>query len=220
MTANTLHQIRTNYTHKAKSYDARVRGMTLGIEARLRRRLIRRLVLHLGDRVLDVACGTGLNFPFIQEAIGSTGRLVGVDLTPAMLAEAGRRVTAYGWHNVTLIDADAMALGLSEPVDAALCMLAIGLMPDPSAVVESMVDAVRPGGMVLISDGRLVDRWYGPLANPLLRWVGNPWVPPAVRDRYWAARSWETLVMLTAGFDYREWVGGALYVASGHRKEP
>jgi demethylmenaquinone methyltransferase/2-methoxy-6-polyprenyl-1,4-benzoquinol methylase len=194
--------------------------MTLGIETRLRRRLIRRLALQPGDRVLDVACGTGLNFPFIQETIGPAGRLIGVDLTPAMLAEAGKRVAAHRWSNVTLIEADAIALELSEPVDAALCTLAIGLMPDPSAAVEMMVGAVRPGGRALISDGRLVDRWYGPLANPLLRWIGNPWVPPAVRDRYWAAHPWETLAMLTEDFDYREWLGGALYVASGHKRKP
>jgi demethylmenaquinone methyltransferase/2-methoxy-6-polyprenyl-1,4-benzoquinol methylase len=194
--------------------------MTLGIETRLRRRLIRRLALQPGDGVLDVACGTGLNFPFIQEDIGPAGRLIGVDLTPAMLAKADRRVAAHSWSNVTLIEADAMALRLSEPVDAALCTLAIGLMPDPGAVVEAMVGTVRPGGRVLISDGRLVDRWYGPLANPLLRWIGDPWVPPAVRDRYWAARPWETLAMSTKGFDYEEWLGGTLYVASGHRQEP
>jgi demethylmenaquinone methyltransferase/2-methoxy-6-polyprenyl-1,4-benzoquinol methylase len=94
--ADMQHQIRTTYTQKARSYDVWVRGMTLGIETRLRRRLIRRLALHPGDRVLDIACGTGLNFPIIQEAIGSTGSLTGVDLTSAMLAEAGKRVAAYG----------------------------------------------------------------------------------------------------------------------------
>jgi demethylmenaquinone methyltransferase/2-methoxy-6-polyprenyl-1,4-benzoquinol methylase len=219
MTVSAQQQIRTTYSQKAGSYDAWVRRMTLGVETRLRRRLIRRLALHAGDRVLDVACGTGLNFPFIQEAIGPTGRLVGVDLTPAMLAEAGGRVAAHGWRNVTLIEADAMALALPEPVDAALCTLAIGLMSDPGLVVGSMVDAVRPGGRVLISDGRLIDRWYGLLANPLLRWIGSPWVPPALRERYWAARPWETLVMLIDDFDYEEWLGGALYVASGHRRE-
>jgi ubiquinone/menaquinone biosynthesis C-methylase UbiE len=218
MAVSTQQQIRTTYSQKAQSYDAWVRGMTLGVEARLRRRLVRRLALRTGDRVLDVACGTGLNFPFIQEAIGPTGRLVGVDLTLAMLAEAGKRVAAHGWSNVTLIEADAMALVLPEPVDAALCTLAIGLMPDPGAVVESMVDAACPGGRVLISDGHLVSRWYGLLANPLLRRIGSPWVPPALRERYWTSRPWETLVMLVEDFDYEEWLGGALYVASGRTK--
>jgi demethylmenaquinone methyltransferase/2-methoxy-6-polyprenyl-1,4-benzoquinol methylase len=43
-----------------------------------------------------VVCGVGLIFSFIQEAIGPTGRRVGVDLTPAMLAEAGKRVAVHG----------------------------------------------------------------------------------------------------------------------------
>jgi ubiquinone/menaquinone biosynthesis C-methylase UbiE len=218
MAVSTQHQVRTAYSQRAQSYDAWVRGMTLGIEARLRRRLVRRLALRPGDRVLDVACGTGLNFPFIQEAIGPTGELIGVDLTPAMLAEADKRVAAHGWDNVTLVEADASALALSESVDAALCTLAIGLMPDPGAVVESMVDVVCPGGRVLISDGRLVHRWYGFLANPLLHWIGRPWVPPALCERYWTARPWETLVMLVEDFDYEEWLGGALYVVTGRTR--
>lgn len=218
MAVSTQQQVRTTYSRKAKSYDAWVRGMTLGIETRLRRRLVSRLALQPGDRVLDVACGTGLNFPFIQEAIGPTGELIGVDLTPAMLAEASKRVAAHGWNNVTLIEADATALALSESVDAALCTLAIGLMPDAGAVVESMVDAMCPDGRVLISDGRLVDRWHGLLTNALLRWIGSPWVPPALRERYWTARPWETLVMLVEDFDYEEWLSGALYVATGRTR--
>jgi demethylmenaquinone methyltransferase/2-methoxy-6-polyprenyl-1,4-benzoquinol methylase len=219
MAAETQAQIQLTYTRKAKSYDAWIRAMTLGIEAQLRRRLIRPLELGPGDKVLDLACGTGLNFPFIQNCIGSTGKLIGVDFTPAMLAKASERVAARGWNNVTLLDADATSFELSEPVDAALCTLAIGLMPDPSAVIRALVDAVRPGGQVLIFDGRLVDRWYGPLANPLLRWIGDPWVPPVVREHYWAARPWEALAALTEDYSYEEWLGGALYVASGYRPE-
>lgn len=213
-------QIRTTYTQKAKWYDVWACGMTLGIETRLRRRLIRRLALSPGDRVLDIACGTGLNFPFIQNAIGPAGRLIGLDLTAAMLAKASERVAIHGWNNVNLIHADATSSRLPESVDAALCTLAIGLMPDPSAVVHALVVAVRPGGRVLISDCRLVDRWCSPLVNPLLRWIGNPWVPPSVREHYWTARPWEVLAMLTHDFCYEEWLGGALYVASGHKREP
>jgi demethylmenaquinone methyltransferase/2-methoxy-6-polyprenyl-1,4-benzoquinol methylase len=219
MSADVQHQIETTYTQKARSYDAWVHTMTLGIEARLRQRLIRRLELGPGDKVLDLACGTGLNFPFIQDCIGSTGRLIGVDLTPAMLAQARERVAAHGWNNVVLIHADATSFKLSEPVDTALCTLAIGLMPDSGAVIRALVDAVRPGGQVLISDGRLVARWYGPLANPLLRWIGAPWVPPVVRGHYWAARPWEALAALTEDYRYEEWLGGALYVASGFKPE-
>ena len=175
MNVSIQNHVQAIYTRGARWYDALIGGLALRKEARLRRRLVDRLALRLGDTVLDLACGTGLNFVAIEEAIGPTGRLVGVDLSPAMLAEAPKKVAAHGWANVTLIEADATTFRLAEPVDMALCTLAIGLMPDPDAVVRAMVGMVRPGGRVLIGDRRLVERWYGPLVNPLLRWVGNPW---------------------------------------------
>lgn len=206
------------YAKRARSYDALIRGLSLGIEARLRRHLVDRLTLRPGDTVLDLACGTGLNFPAIQKTIGPSGRLVGVDLTPAMLAEARKKVALHGRANVALVEADAMTFEPeAEQVDAALCTLAIGLMPDPGMVVWTMVGAVRPGGRVLISDGRVVKHWYGSLLNPLLRRIGNLGVPPTVHDRYWSVRPWEALQALTEDFHYEEWLGGTLYVAWGQR---
>jgi len=60
----------------------------LGNEKRLRQETIGSLNLQPGQTVLDIACGTGRNFPLILEKIGPTGRLVGVDYTDAMLARA------------------------------------------------------------------------------------------------------------------------------------
>src|ERR1700760_1083546 len=51
-----------------------------------RRRAVHALVLQPGDTVVEIACGTGLNFAMIEQEIGPEGRIVGVDLTDAMLA--------------------------------------------------------------------------------------------------------------------------------------
>jgi len=219
MPASLQNQVRTLYGRRARWYDTLIHGLTLGLEARLRRRLVDRLALRPGDTVLDLACGTGLNFLAVEEAIGPTGRLVGVDLSPAMLAKAREKVAAHRWANVTLIEADAARLRPLEPLDAALCTLAIGLVPDPDAVVQAMAGAVRPGGRVLLSDAHPVERWYGPLLNPPLRWVSDPWIPSEVRDHYWTARPWEALEPLTDDFHREEWLGGILYVAWGRRRE-
>src|SRR5207245_1143064 len=72
-----------------------------------RRQAVRALGLRAGDTVVDIACGTGLNFPLIEEAIGPGGRIVGVDLTDAMLACAQDRIATNGWSNVSLVQADA-----------------------------------------------------------------------------------------------------------------
>ena len=93
------------YRKKAKHYDFTSRlSPAPGYPQRaLRLRAVRALGLRAGDRVVDIACGTGLNFPLVEEAIGPGGRIVGVDLTDAMLARAQARVEANGWNNVSLV---------------------------------------------------------------------------------------------------------------------
>src|SRR5260221_10226835 len=85
-----------------------------------RRRAVQALGLRAGDSVIDMACGTGLNFPLIEEVIGPKGRIVGVDLTDAMLAQAQDRVKANGWSNVSLMQSEAADFEFPAEVDAIL----------------------------------------------------------------------------------------------------
>ena len=81
------------YRRQAKGYDqSGIQGLDTW-----RREAVSRLALQHGDLVVDIGCGTGLNFALLQEAIGETGRIIGVDLTDAMLEQARQRVAAHGW---------------------------------------------------------------------------------------------------------------------------
>lgn len=118
------------------------------------------LALAPGDTVVDVGCGTGANLPHLRECVGPTGTVVGVDLTPGMLAEAGKRVDAAGWRNVHLVRGDAARPPVGD-VDAVLGSFVVGLLPDPTAAVERWLDCLAPGGRVAVleagrSDHRLV----------------------------------------------------------------
>ncbi len=92
---------------------------------------VAQLRLEAGDVVLDVACGTGLNFPFVEAGIGAEGVLIGLDYSSGMLAKARRKVKRKGWGNVRLIRADARSLSgdlLKEHtnvdrIDKVLCTL-------------------------------------------------------------------------------------------------
>jgi ubiquinone/menaquinone biosynthesis C-methylase UbiE len=90
----TTATVRRRYAWLASIYDwANLEGM---LYADARTRAIEMLELRPGARVLDVACGTGANFALIEQRIGPSGELVGIDLTPQMLARARIRVLRNG----------------------------------------------------------------------------------------------------------------------------
>ena len=109
------HLIET-YRKKAKHYDITSRLYPApGYPQRAQRlRAVQALGLRAGDSVVDIACGTGLNFPLIEKVIGPGGRIVGVDLTDAMLARAQDRIETNGWSNISLVQADAAELRLPD----------------------------------------------------------------------------------------------------------
>ncbi|MBG6240183.1 demethylmenaquinone methyltransferase/2-methoxy-6-polyprenyl-1,4-benzoquinol methylase [Mycetocola sp. CAN_C7] len=88
------------------------------------------LGLRPGDTVLDLGCGTGLNFPVLLDAIGPHGRVIGLDRSSAMLAVAGRRVATQRWDNVHLVHADATDFSSTD----------LGL--DAQSRTTSVIDAV------------------------------------------------------------------------------
>ena len=88
------------YRRLARHYDRATRRA-----APVRARAVAALGLRPGETVLDVACGTGVCFPLLEEQVGRSGTIIGVELSPDMLALARRRVEHAGWTNVTLIQA-------------------------------------------------------------------------------------------------------------------
>ena len=197
------------YQKWAKVYDWLTPMYLLGNEKRLRKKTIDYLHLQPGQTVLDVACGTGRNFSLILEKIGPTGKLIGVDYTSAMLVKAREQVEQGGWKNVELIQGDAARLDLVRKFDAALCTLAIGVIPDYRSALDRMVNHVKPGGWLAISDSKRSSRRYGWTFNWLANLLGYG------AGEVMSRRPWESLEEKVSNFHYEEWFSGFFYVAVG-----
>src|SRR6185312_5598760 len=130
------HLIET-YRKKARHYDVTSRLYPApGYPQRgQRRRAVRALGLRPGDTVVEIACGTGLNFPLLEDAIGPGGRIVGVDLTDAMLARAHARIETNAWSNVSLVQADASGFEFPKEVNAILSTYALSQVPECAEVI-------------------------------------------------------------------------------------
>ena len=113
-----------------------------------------------GNRVLDVACGTGIVARIARERLGAGGTVVGLDLNSQMLAVARRVAPAIDWREG---DAGALPLRDEEQFDVVLCQQGFQFFPDPAAAARQMRRALAKGGRLGVST------WRSDEEFPLLR---------------------------------------------------
>jgi ubiquinone/menaquinone biosynthesis C-methylase UbiE len=184
------HLIET-YRKKAKHYDitSRLYPVPGYPQQAQRQRTVQALRLQAGASVVDMACGTGLNFPLIQKVIGPGGRIVGVDLTDAMLARAQDRIEANGWSNVSLVQADAAGFGFPAGVDAILSTYALSQVPECAQVIAHGAAALAEGGRWAVLDLKVpgnTPRWLTQAGTTLVR-------PFASIDEWMMRQPWEAI---------------------------
>lgn len=211
----TQEQVEEVYRGLARHYDRAARVLeVLGFGYdRLRREAVDALMLKPGDTVLEIGCGTGANFPMLEERIGPTGRLIGIDLTRSMLGEAEKRIRAAGWDNVELIQSAAKDyLFRKQSVDAVISTFALTLEPDYDAVIASVATALRPDGRFAIADFKLAHGWRL-VFLPFLLLVVRPF---AVSLKLANRHPWESMQRHLGELQMTESLAGYLYVASAH----
>jgi SAM-dependent methyltransferase len=197
-------EARRRYARLAATYERRGR-----LVKRMRVAAVRRLELVQGDHVLDIGCGTGASFPYLVGAVGSAGRVTGVDLSEEMTSQARARVTRAGWDNVDVIVSEAATAPLPAQADGALFFLGHDLVRSP-AVVEHVIDACRPGARVVAFGPKTAPRWNLPLNLAVRRGTER-----FVTTFEGFDRPWSHLERLLDGFTVQSLALGAVYLGHG-----
>jgi len=148
------------YGHWAQLYD--IVATAPGVQS-WREQTVETLNLSDGETVVEMGCGTGANFPFLRDAVGPTGQVVGIDLVPAMLGEARDRINRASWENVHVVRGDATQPPVGT-VDAILSTFLVGMLDNPGDVMWTWVTQLRSGGRLTILNASRTDRL---LARPL-----------------------------------------------------
>jgi demethylmenaquinone methyltransferase/2-methoxy-6-polyprenyl-1,4-benzoquinol methylase len=173
-----------------------------------RRQAVARLAPRPGEVILDVGCGTGLNFAAIQEAIGPSGRLIGIELSPRMLDVARARIGHHGWTNVRLVEADV------AEADAALLCAVHDVMRSPAALAN-VLQHLRPGARIVAGGPKWAPwRHSDGLSVNFSTWKMNR---DCVTTFEGFSRPWSHLQRFVQDLIVDEVFHGGGYVASGVR---
>jgi ubiquinone/menaquinone biosynthesis C-methylase UbiE len=206
-------KVQAMYQSGAKHYDfTTILFRLIGLRMKAYRLLaIKKLSLQRGNCVIELGCGTGLNFPFLMEQIGPEGRLIGIDLTPGMLDIARERVERSGWKNVELIQSDIAAYDFPEGVNGVFATGLFGYIPEYDRVIKAASQSLVPGGHLSILDGKQPENLPSWLFKIVLK-LGGPF---GYTPEYFNVRPWESVERYFKETSFETRYGGMIYILSG-----
>ena len=141
------------YKKLARQYDASCRFI-----GAVRHRTIELLTLAKGETVIDIASGTGLSLPLLSQAVGPQGRVIAIELCPAMVAIAQNRIKVHHLDNVEQIVAPVEVATFDVSADALLFHYTHDVLRN-TAAIERIFRTVKPGARIAIAGFKLPTDW-------------------------------------------------------------
>ncbi len=141
-----IREVVVAYNKAAPLYDLMNQVYFFGMDKRFRSMLAERLILKPGNVVLDLCCGTGLDFPFLLQRIKIQGTLMGVDLSSEMLQQAKKKIGSEG---VNFVRSDAAHLAFRDKTfDAILVSFCLEITPSYEKAIEEAARVLKPAGRI------------------------------------------------------------------------
>lgn len=183
-----------------------------------RKYAIEKLEIKKGQTVLNIPCGTGVNFKYFQSILENTGLIIGIDLSGGMLNQAKQKTEKKGWTNINLELENATKIDqnwLTEyskrngpiEINAVLCDLGLSGLPEWQKIIDNMISILGPNGNIVILD------WYLEKSGPLAKFV--KWIGKGEVDR----PLWQYLQTKVSDFEIEKFgLFNGVFVASGTKK--
>ncbi|MFO7962668.1 MAG: class I SAM-dependent methyltransferase [Desulfobacterales bacterium] len=203
------------YRKRAGNYDVTANlYYLLGFrEQTYRKMAVDELRLDRGQTVVEIGCGTGLNFSLLEGKIGSNGKIIGIDLTKEMLEQARKRTIKEDLDNIDLVHTDAAEYEFPQGVNGIISTFAISLVPQYDTVIQKGSDVLVAGGRFVVLDLKKPGKWPMWLVKAGAA-VTRPFgVTLDITDRH----PWESINKYFKNFNYKELYGGFAYIASGEK---
>ncbi len=186
----------------------------LGRAKTIRSRAVQKLGLKKGDSVLEVACGSGRNFPYLVGAVGKEGMIFGFDYSLEMLDAAQQLSKQNEWGNIRFVQGDAAQLSISERnFNGVISVLGVSAIPGWEKALCRCHDVLRSGGKLVVCDARLFTGFLR-IFNPLVKIIYSKfaaWDP--------SKNIPEKMKEIFGNIEVENLNGGTFYIAVSVKKE-
>ena len=177
----------------------------------LRALAIEKLAVTSGETVIDVACGTGATTATLARAVGPSGRVIGIELSPPMAAIAEQRLCAAGLAQARIEVAAVQQAQLAERADAFLFSFTHDVLQQPEAVA-ALVRMAKPGARYAVLGMRTLPWWWGWPVNLFVMWRARRYLTTF----HGLAAPWARLEAVSREFRLvGSWHAGTSYIALG-----
>ena len=178
----------------------------------LRHKAVGLLHLKQGDRVLDMGCGMGGSFPYLVDAVGPSGEVVGVEISPEVAINARKRIERNKWRNIQVIEAAAQTVHLTGTFDGLLMFAAADVYASEEAL-ENIFPHLRDNARVVVFGAKTSSNRLGWLLNPFLRTAFSKLSFPTTPSIDY--EPWRMLAERVEKLDVEEYFLGLMFLASG-----